>query len=324
MPPPNHQTGSPDDQELAAALSGSLTVDEERLRLPQRIHAVAIVVLPLLGAAAAVALATRVPIRPLDVGLLVVMYVITILGISVGFHRLFTHRSFKANLPVRVMLGIWGSMAGQGSLSYWVSNHRRHHQHADKHGDLHSPYVDEDRRLGKVEGFWHSHMGWTFDHKFSNPLRFARDLYRDPALARVNQLYLLWVFLGVSIPAALGGLLTRSWMGALTGFLWGGPVRLVLTYHSTNAIDSVNHIFGRKPYHTGDEARNNVWIVLPTLGEGWHNNHHALPTSALFGFRWWQIDPGGMLIRLLESAGWVWDVNRPTPVEIQSRQVRAT
>ena len=324
MPPAHIPTTSPGDQDLDAALSGSLTVEEERLRLPQRIHAVAIVVLPLLGTAAAVALATQVGIRPLDVVLLVLMYVITILGISVGYHRLFTHRSFKANLPVRVMLGIWGSIAGQGSLSYWVSNHRRHHQNADKAGDLHSPYVDSERHLGKVEGFWHAHMGWTFNHRFSNPLRFARDLYRDPALARVNQLYLLWVFLGVAIPAALGGILSASWMGALTGFLWGGPVRLLLTYHSTNAIDSVNHIFGRKPHHTGDEARNNVWIVLPTLGEGWHNNHHALPTSALFGFRWWQIDPGGMLIRLLESLGWVWDVNRPTATEIRDKQVRAT
>jgi len=324
MPPKNRAAAPPDDPEILSALTGGLTVEEERLRLPQRIHAVAIVVLPLLGAAAAVVLATRIGIRPLDVALLVLMYVITILGISVGYHRLFTHRSFKANLPVRVTLGIWGSMAGQGSLSYWVSNHRRHHQHADMAGDLHSPYIIEERHLGKLEGFWHSHMGWTFDHKFSNPLRFARDLYRDPALARVNQLYFLWVFLGVAIPTALGGILSGSWMGALTGFLWGGPVRLVLTYHSTNAIDSVNHIFGSKPHRTGDEARNNVWIVLPTLGEGWHNNHHALPTSALFGFRWWQIDPGGTLIRVLEACGWVWDVNRPTPAEIHSKVIRAT
>lgn len=224
---------------------------------------------------------------------------------------------------MRVALGIAGSMAGQGSISYWASNHRRHHKYSDMPGDIHSPYFDEERKMGIVEGFWHSHMGWTFDHALTNPLHFTKDLYRDPAISRVNQLYMVWVYLGLAIPAVLGGLLTLSWMGALTGFLWGGLVRMLLTYHSTNAIDSVNHIFGTKMYETGDESRNNLLVVLLTMGEGWHNNHHAFPSSAFFGFRWWQFDLGGMLIATLEKLGWVWDANRPSQASIRKRELAA-
>lgn len=289
-----------------------LSVEQGTLRTAQKIHAVAIVVVPAIGLIAAVALATRVGVSLLDIGLFVGMFAVTIMGISVGFHRHFTHRSFKAITPVRVILGICGSMAGQGSVTYWVSNHRRHHQYTDRPGDIHSPYIKDDRPIEGIHGFWHSHMGWTFAHRLTNPLIFAKDLYRDKAVVMVNQLYFLWVFLGLLIPFVVGGIVTQTWIGAISGLLWGGLVRLFFTYHVVNGIDSVTHLFGSQAFETHDHSTNNLWMVLPTMGEGWHNNHHAFPNSAIFGLKWWQFDPGGMLIRALEKAGWVWDVNLPT------------
>jgi len=293
-------------------LSYDLSVEQGALRTPQKIHAAAIVVVPTIGLIAAVALAAGVGMSMLDIGLFVGMFAVTSLGITVGFHRHFSHRSFKAITPVRVILGICGSMAGQGAITYWVSNHRRHHQYTDKPGDIHSPYFKGDRPIGGIHGFWHSHMGWTFAHRLTNPLIFAKDLYRDRSVVIVNQLYLLWVLLGLLIPFAVGGLLTQTWIGSINGLLWGGLVRMFFTYHATNGIDSVTHLFGFQAFETHDHSTNNLWMVLPTLGEGWHNNHHAFPNSAIFGLKWWQFDPGGMLIRALEKPGWVWDVNFPT------------
>ena len=300
-----------------------ITVEQGSLRAFQKVHAVAIVVLPALGLAAAAAAGWRIGISRLDLALFVGMFVVTMMGISVGYHRHFTHRSFRANKPVRVLLAIAGSVAAQGSLSYWVSNHRRHHHYADHPGDIHSPYYAEDRPIGFLRGFWHSHMGWTFNHQMTNPLIFGRDLYRDRTIARVNQLYLLWVFLGLAIPAALGGLLSGSWIGAGTGFLWGGLARMFFCYHFTNAIDSVTHIFGRQSFRTQDHSTNVPWMVLPTMGEGWHNNHHAFPSSAIFGFRWWQVDPGAWLIRALAKLGWAWDVQLPSPQAMVEKALRS-
>jgi stearoyl-CoA desaturase (delta-9 desaturase) len=302
----------------------SITIEHGSLRRFQKVHAVAIVVLPALGLAAGLAMAWRVGLTTLDLALFVGMFVLTMLGISAGYHRHFSHRSFRANRPVRVFLGICGSMAAQGSVSYWVSNHRRHHHYADRPGDLHSPYYAEERRLGWVEGFWHAHMGWTFNHDMTNPLVFGRDLYRDRAIARVSQLYLAWVALGLAIPFALGGLLSGTWTGAVSGLLWGGFARMFFCYHFTNGIDSVTHIFGRRPFVTQDYSTNNAWMALPTMGEGWHNNHHAFPSSAIFGFRWWQIDPGAWLIRGFEKAGWAWDVQLPPPNAVAQKSRQAT
>src|SRR5262245_40049874 len=293
--------------------SGLITMEQGKLRTPQLFHALAIAALPLVSAGIAILVASRFGVSMLDICLLVGMFVATILGITAGYHRLFSHRSFEAGKPIRVLLGILGSMAAQGSISYWVSNNRRHHHYADRPGDIHSPYYDGARKLGKLEGFWHAHMGWTFAHQLTNPMIFARDLYQDPAIARVNQLYLSWVLLGLLIPFVVGAFWTGSWLGGFTGFLWGWLVRLFLSYHFVNGIDSVTHIFGTRPFENRDESTNNVWMVLPTLGEGWHNNHHAFPGSAMFGLRWWQIDPGGLFIRALEKFGLVWNIQVPSP-----------
>lgn len=282
------------------------------LKTFQFLHATAIIVIPLTGLIAAVALSFRFGISLLEIGLLLSMYVLTVAGITVGFHRHFSHGAFSANMPVRVVLAILGSMAAQGSLIYWVSNHRRHHQYTDQAGDPHSPYCDGEQSLSGGRGFWHAHMGWTFNHAITNSTLYAKDLIRDPIISRVNKLYYLWVVLGLLIPTVIGGVVTRSWPGALSGFLWGGLVRLFLSYHAVNGIDSVTHIFGRRPYLSNDYSVNNAWMGFITLGEGWHNNHHTFPNSAMIGLEWWQIDIGSWLIQILAKLGWVWDVKIPS------------
>ncbi len=317
-----NQPGGGGAQQDSAVLD-AITVEQGFLRTPQKIHAMAIAVIPAIGVIAALWLAFTNGVTVTDMVLLAVFYSITMLGISVGYHRLFSHRSFKANNIVRVALGIAGSMAAQGSIVYWVSNHRRHHQYTDKEGDIHSPYVNDEGEMGFAEGFWHSHMGWTFEHKMTNALKFAKDIYRDPVIARVNRMYYVWIFLGLAVPALIGGLVAQSWYGALTGFLWGGLVRMFLCYHFTNGIDSITHIYGNRPFESGDHSTNNVWWALPTMGEGWHNNHHAFPSSAFFGLEKWQLDPGAWMLRGLEKIGWVWDLQKPTDAMIEAKRVKA-
>ncbi|MEO0386019.1 MAG: acyl-CoA desaturase [Pseudomonadota bacterium] len=297
-----------------------ITVEHDAFKPIQKIHAILIAVVPLVGTLVALWMAFTVGVSWLDLSLFLILYVFTIFGISVGYHRLFSHRAFKAKTSVRVALAIAGSMAAQGSVVYWVSNHRRHHQYTDVLGDIHSPIVNDEREMGYWEGFWHSHMGWTFDHKMTNALKFAKDLYRDQAVARANRLYYVWVFLGLALPAVIGGLVTMTWMGAFTAFLWGGLVRMFLSYHTVNGIDSITHLFGSQPFKSEDHSRNNpLWAFL-TLGEGWHNNHHAFPSSAVFGLEWYQLDPGTWLLRGLEKLGLVWDIQRPTDSMIEAKR----
>ena len=300
-----------------------VTVDLGGLASVQRIHAVAIAVVPALGTALAIWLAVVQGVSALDLGLLVFFYVFTMFGIGVGFHRLFSHRSFKAAPSVRVAFAIAGSMAAQGPLIYWVANHRRHHQFSDRPGDTHSPYFNETGQLGFWRGLWHAHMGWTFEPKMTNVLFFAKDLYRDPLIQRMNALYYVWLVLGLAIPALIGGLWTMSLMGALTGFLWGGLVRMFLVYHVVNGVDSIVHMFGTQPFECDDESRNNVPFVVASLGEGWHHNHHVFPTSAELNFDWWQLDPSQWLIRGLAALGLVWDIQRPTPGMIEAKRRRS-
>ena len=250
-----------------------------------------------------------------ELGLLVVFYLLSVLGITVGFHRHFTHRAFAAGPATRFTLGMLGSMAAQGPLTHWVSNHRRHHSFSDREGDPHSPYVNGMQVQQGLRGFLHAHMGWTLDPQITNSVAFSRDLLRDPVATMVNRTYYLWVLACLIAPFAIGGALTQSSLGAVSGLLWGGLVRLFLSYHATNSINSLTHLLGSRPFETRDESRNNAWLVLPTLGEGLHNNHHAFPGSALFGHRWWHFDLGGWIILGFERIGLVWDVRRPAGAE---------
>ncbi|HEY0991605.1 MAG TPA: acyl-CoA desaturase [Kofleriaceae bacterium] len=294
------------------AIRGRATVrTTPALRRRQRAHAALTTLVPLAGTIAAAALAVRDGIGAVELGALVAMYFVTFVGIAVGLHRLGAHRAFAAGGAVRAVLYGLGAMAAQGAPSYWIVNHRRHHALSDREGDLHSPCVDGARRLGLWRGLWHAHVGWSFDHELTNALTFGKDLLRDRVLGGINRAYRALVIAGVVAPGIACGALTGSVRGAVLGALWGGPVRLFAAYHATAAINSVAHRFGSRPYDTRDASRNNLLLVIPTLGEGWHNNHHAFPSSAFAGLAWWQLDISAWVIRALEVLGLATDVKRP-------------
>jgi stearoyl-CoA desaturase (delta-9 desaturase) len=270
------------------------------------------VVVPLLGLAAAVVLLWGHGFSWVHLVLLLGMYLLTVLGITVGFHRLFTHRAFEAKRGVKAVFAVLGSMAVQGPLLEWVALHRRHHQHSDGAEDPHSPHAHGGGVKGVLRGMWHAHVGWLFKPYAAGWQRYVGDLARDGLLRRISALFPLWVSLGLLIPAVLGGVLTMTWTGVLLGFIWGGLTRIFLVHHVTWSINSVCHLWGSRPYETrGDQSRNNLVLGLLALGEGWHNNHHAFPTSARHGLRWWQIDASYWVIQCLAALGLAWKVRVP-------------
>jgi len=250
-----------------------------------------------------------------DLLVLAIAYCLTGLGITVGFHRLFTHRSFKTSPLLRGIFGALGSAAVEGPLIEWVSNHRKHHQFSDHPGDPHSPHVDHGVGWrGALAGLYHAHVGWIFNgDAMADEQRYGKDLLADPVARFVDRMFVLWVALGLVFPFVLGYALTGTLDGALTGMLWGGAVRLFLLHHATFSINSLCHFFGRRGFATDDQSRNLLWLALPTLGEAWHNNHHAFPTSARHGLRWWQLDPSGWLIAAMRRLGLAWDVIEISP-----------
>jgi stearoyl-CoA desaturase (Delta-9 desaturase) len=246
-----------------------------------------------------------------ELGLLLGMYVLTALGITVGFHRLFTHRSFQTNRIIQFVLAALGSMAAQGPLLRWVAVHRRHHQHSDQPEDPHSPHGHGRGLLGLLRGLWHAHMGWLLRPEPADLDRYAGDLRRDKPLRVASALFPVWLAVGLVLPAILGGLLTGTWAGVLLGLLWGGLARIFLVHHVTWSVNSVCHLWGGQPYPDGDQSRNNLVFGVLALGEGWHNNHHAFPTSARHGLRWWQLDLSYLFIRGLALLRLAWNVRLP-------------
>ncbi len=244
-----------------------------------------------------------------DLIVLGVTYTLTGLGVTVGFHRLFTHRSFKTGPRLRFLLAALGSAAIEGPLIEWVSNHRKHHQFSDEAGDPHSPHHHGSGIRGALRGLLHAHFGWILGGgAAATPERYAKDLLADPVARFVDRSFLVWLILGLALPFALGAALTGTLAGALSALLWGGAVRIFLLHHATFSVNSLCHYFGRRPYATGDQSRNLAWLSLPTLGEAWHNNHHAFPTSARHGQGHWQFDPSWWAICGLARCGLVWDV----------------
>lgn len=289
-----------------------LIMSDARLQKMQRNFGYGILLIPLLGTIAALGLAFFVGISKVAIILLTVMYTLTMLGLTVGYHRLFAHNALQTNTVVKVTLAILGSMAAQGHLIHWVSNHRRHHQISDRPGDPHSPhYLKDGRKLGSIEGFWHAQVSWMLGSDFPNVL-LAKDWLKDKVIMKVNRIYLLWVVLGFAIPGIIECAITQTWLGLIEGVFWGGFVRVFLVHNAMSSINSIAHLFGRRDFETSEQSRNNLWLALPTCGEAWHNNHHAFSGSAVFGLKWWQIDPGAWAIRLLEKVGLVWDVKKPT------------
>lgn len=283
-----------------------------RLSLGMRLTTLAGVILPLLGLAAAIALLWGWGFTWVDLGLLLGLYAVTVVGITVGFHRLFTHRSFETYGAVQFVLGVLGSVAVQGPLLQWVALHRRHHQYSDRPDDPHSPHHQGRGVLGLLRGLWHAHLGWMFRPDPPDLDRYVKDLRQSRLLRAVSALFPLWVALGLLIPAAVGGLVTGTWVGALTGLLWGGLARVFLVHHVTWSVNSVCHLWGRRPYLSRDQSRNNAAVAVLSLGEGWHNTHHAFPTSARHGLRWWQIDVSYWVIRSLAWLRLAWNVRLPS------------
>jgi stearoyl-CoA desaturase (Delta-9 desaturase) len=259
-----------------------------------------------------------------DVVVFAVTYVLTGLGVTVGFHRLLTHRAFKTKPAVRGILSALGSAAVEGPVIAWVADHRKHHAFADKEGDPHSPHVDHGVGWsGALRGLLHAHVGWLFIHNQRGAKqRYAPDLMADPVISFVNRTFVLWAVLGFVFPFGLGALLGGSLTAGLTGMLWGGLVRMFLLHHMTYSINSICHFFGRRRFPTEDESRNVLWLSLLTFGESWHNNHHAFPTSARHGLRLWELDPSALVIAGLERLGLAWDVVRISP-ERQARKAAA-
>jgi stearoyl-CoA desaturase (delta-9 desaturase) len=248
-----------------------------------------------------------------DVALAAVFYTVTTLGVTVGFHRYFTHGAFKANRPVRIGLAIVGSMALQGPILHWVADHRRHHAFSDRDGDPHSPWAYGTSPAALIKGFWHAHMGWIFDRKLTNCERFAPDMLADPDIRRIDKQFALWTAVTMVAPAVLGGLITWSWAGALTAFFWASLVRISFQHHVTWSTNSVCHIIGERPFKSRDKAANFWPLAILSMGEAWHNLHHADPTSARHGVLRGQIDISARLIWLFEKFGWVSEVRWPTP-----------
>ncbi|MDJ0718183.1 MAG: acyl-CoA desaturase [Prochloraceae cyanobacterium] len=277
------------------------------------------IITPLLGSIAAFFWFGIHGINSVDLSLCLGMYAITTLGITAGFHRLFTHRSFATGKVMQILLGIAGSMAVQGPVLFWAASHRRHHQNSDRPDDPHSPNIDGQGIPILFNGFWHAHIGWMLNHNSENWVRYIPDLLRDKLIFRLNQWYFYWIFLGLLIPAILGGLLTWTWQGILSGLLWGGFLRIFLVHHTTWSINSICHLYGSRPYETKDESTNNFLCALLTFGEGWHNNHHAFPTSARHGLKWWQIDITYLVIYLLEKGGLVWNLKIPNSSMLEAK-----
>lgn len=277
--------------------------------------------IPFVGVLSAMGLCWGVALHPLDLVLFAVMYVICGLGITVGYHRLFSHRSFHAKPWVRATFAIAGAMSTQGPVTQWVTDHRRHHAHSDKDGDPHSPHGHGAGVWGTLRGLYHSHMGWLFLTKgMERGEVYGKDLYGDPLIRRIDRLYFLWLALSFGLPFVIGWALTGSIGRGVEALVWAGLVRVFVFDHVTWSVNSICHTFGRQQFSTGDESRNVGIVALLTFGEGWHNNHHAFPGSARHGLGRLQIDVSWMVIRGLERCGLVWRVKTPTPERIARRQ----
>jgi stearoyl-CoA desaturase (Delta-9 desaturase) len=267
------------------------------------------VMLPFLGFVAAVVLLWNTLVDWSDLAVMLLMYVISGYGVTLGFHRLLTHRSFQTFKPVEYTLAILGSIAVQGPVMSWVADHRKHHAHTDKEGDPHSPHGHGGGFKGAVAGLWYAHMGWLFKASgTAEHSRYAKDLYEDPGMRVIHRTFALWATVGILIPAALGFAIDGTLAGAVTAALWGGPVRIFALHHVTWSINSICHFFGTRRFDVEDHSTNVFWMSLVSFGESWHHNHHTFPRSAMHGLRAWEVDPTAWLIRGMRRVRLAWNV----------------
>jgi stearoyl-CoA desaturase (Delta-9 desaturase) len=280
------------------------------------------IVVPFLAVAAAIPVAWGGWLGWSDVFLFFFMYFFTGHGITVGYHRLFTHKSYKPNRAVKVFFAIAGSMAIQGPVVRWVADHRKHHKFSDRDGDPHSPWRYGHSIPGLTKGFFYAHMMWIFNPEQTPQRKYAPDLMKDRDIVRISRQFPMWVVISLAAPAVLGGLLTMSWQGALTGFFWASLVRVSLLHHVTWSINSICHMIGERPFVARDKSANVWWLAVPSMGESWHNLHHADPTCARHGVMRGQLDSSARLIWLLEKLGWVYDVRWPVKERLDAKLAR--
>jgi stearoyl-CoA desaturase (delta-9 desaturase) len=292
-------------------------------KLQRRVN-IAAVVVPFIVVALAVPLLWGAWIGPSDVIVFAVMYALSGFGVTVGFHRMLTHRAFATHPATRYVFAILGSLSVQGPVIDWVADHRKHHAHTDEEGDPHSPHVGHGSGVrGALRGLWHAHAGWLWrTHGQARAHQYARELIEDRGMRRINRRFPLIVLASLLLPALMGFALTGTLHGAFTGLVWGGFARIFLQHHITWSVNSVCHFFGRRRFDVDDHSTNVFWLALPSLGESWHHNHHAFPRSAAHGLRWWELDPSAALIALMRRLGLAWDVVRIAP-ERQTQKLAA-
>jgi stearoyl-CoA desaturase (Delta-9 desaturase) len=273
------------------------------------------VVVPFLATLAAIVLLWNSLVSGTDLAIAAAMYLLTAVGITVGYHRLLTHRSFQTSKPLEYLFAIFGSMAVQGPVISWVADHRKHHAHTDEEGDPHSPHVGHGDGIGGVlAGLWHAHTGWLLSTQGrADWKKYAPDLYEDRGMRTISRRFPLLVLATLALPALAGYLLTGTLLGAFTAFLWGGLVRIFFVHHVTWSVNSVCHFLGSRRFETDDHSTNVFWLSLPSLGESWHHNHHAFPRSAVHGLKRWEPDPSGLIITAMEKLGLARNVIRISP-----------
>lgn len=297
--------------DLAPARDLSAAPDSAPARWTDRILTATVVALPLAALAMALAFFWHHGVGWFDLTLAAAFYVVTGFGISLGFHRLFTHRSFRARRGLRIALAVAGSLAAEGSLITWVSHHRRHHVFADRDGDPHSPWTTSEGKLPRLRGLFHAHMGWLFSGEASSPARWSRDLLADRDIVAISRAAPVWPVVSLALPFAIGWAVTRSLTGAILAMVWAGAVRIGVLHHVTWSVNSLGHMFGKRPYLSADHSGNIGWLSVVSFGESWHNSHHAFPALARHGCDRGQVDPSATLLRVFEGVGWATKVRWP-------------
>jgi stearoyl-CoA desaturase (delta-9 desaturase) len=295
----------------------------ERKSWTQQVLLTIFLVVPFAAIVGAIPLAWGWGVSGRDLVIAGVLYAVSGLGVTVGFHRYLTHRSFQARRPVRIALALAGSLALQSSAIQWVADHRKHHRFSDKDGDPHSPWRYGTSARALTKGFFYSHVGWLYDWEKTDELKYAPELIADPDINFISRTFSWWVAASLLIAPLVGGLWGWSWKAAVTAFVWGSLVRIALLHHVTFAINSVCHITGRRPFRTKDRSQNVWWLAILSFGESWHNFHHAEPTSARHGVRLFEVDTSAMLIKAMEKLRWVSDVRWPDRSTIARRKVSA-
>jgi stearoyl-CoA desaturase (delta-9 desaturase) len=320
-PPPASATAlSPDVAAAAPDRASAPVLTTEPKAGWENVALAVFIAVPFLALVAAIPFAWGWGLGWRDVVLAVLMYAITGHGITVGFHRYFTHGSFKANRPLKIALAVAGSLAIEGPVIRWVADHRRHHAFSDRDGDPHSPWRYGETVPALVKGLLFAHMGWMFDVERTNPQRYTPDLLKDRDILRVSKLFPALVAVSLLLPAVLGGLLSWSWQGAVTAFFWASLVRVGLLHHVTWSINSICHALGERPFASRDRSGNVWWLALLSMGESWHNLHHADPTCARHGVLRGQIDSSARVIWIFERLGWATGVRWPRAERLAAKR----